>query len=359
MSDVETLVQASRLYYELGETQERIAEVLGVTRPQVSRLLKEARSEGIVEIKVIDIQSRSTEIADELCQHFGLRSAHVAPRMGGPNDMTRRMLGRIGCDVLRDYLRDGQLVGIGGGMTMSAVADAMAELPSRPSVTVLPLAGGGMTAPSRDPVRRIAEMLDGYSMELFAPGIVHDRRAREALMRSVNARNVINAWTQLDIAIFGIGTYLRTETWYGPEILAELDEAEVVGEILIHPFDIDGDFVQTRLRQLIIGFDPRELDDVPLTIAIAGGPDKVRAILGALRTGVIKVLVTDEKTARDVLELDAEAPSPADDAARTSRRGARSELDAAKPLATRRDGRSTRRSTRHPAVGRARAARTR
>ena len=49
VSDIGQLVQASRLYYELGETQSRVAEILGVTRPQVSRLLKRARAEGIVE----------------------------------------------------------------------------------------------------------------------------------------------------------------------------------------------------------------------------------------------------------------------------------------------------------------------
>jgi DNA-binding transcriptional regulator LsrR (DeoR family) len=54
MSDFEQLVQASRLYYELGETQNAIAEQLGVTRPQVSRLLKRARAEGIVEIRIVD-----------------------------------------------------------------------------------------------------------------------------------------------------------------------------------------------------------------------------------------------------------------------------------------------------------------
>ena len=45
MSDIQQLVQASRLYYELGETQSRVAEILGVTRPQVSRLLKRARAD--------------------------------------------------------------------------------------------------------------------------------------------------------------------------------------------------------------------------------------------------------------------------------------------------------------------------
>ena len=40
----ELLVRASRLYYELGETQEQVAERLGVTRAHVSKLLKRARA---------------------------------------------------------------------------------------------------------------------------------------------------------------------------------------------------------------------------------------------------------------------------------------------------------------------------
>ena len=52
MTDVETLVRVSRLYYELGETQEAIAALTGVTRPHVSRLLKEARAKGVVEIRI-------------------------------------------------------------------------------------------------------------------------------------------------------------------------------------------------------------------------------------------------------------------------------------------------------------------
>ena len=54
LSDLQQLIDASRLYYELGETQSRVAEMLGVTRPQVSRILKRARAEGIVEIRIVD-----------------------------------------------------------------------------------------------------------------------------------------------------------------------------------------------------------------------------------------------------------------------------------------------------------------
>jgi len=297
-------VQACRLYYELGETQERIAEILRVTRPQVSRMLKEARAEGIVEIRVIDTASRSAELTQALCERFNLHSVHLAPRLAGPSDLTRRMIGRVAANVLRDHLRDGHLVGVGGGMTIAAVADAFADTPTRYAITVVPLAGGGMSAPSRDPVRRIAELLGGYAMEVFAPGIVHDRIARHAILSSANARNVTNAWAQLDVAVFGVGAYLRSETWFGADVVAEVEAAGAVGEILIRPFDIDGNFVVSRLNELVVGLDPHELGRVPVSIAAAGGPDKVEPVLGILRARVANVLVTDEVTAADVLELD-------------------------------------------------------
>ena len=65
-ADRDLLVQASRLYYELGETQSEVAARLGLTRPQVSRLLKRARAEGVVEIRIIDGTTAASPAADEL-----------------------------------------------------------------------------------------------------------------------------------------------------------------------------------------------------------------------------------------------------------------------------------------------------
>jgi len=72
MTDIQQLVRVSRLYYELGETQGAIAEQLGVTRPQVSRLLKRARAEGIVEIRIVDRATADSPAAETLSARFGL-----------------------------------------------------------------------------------------------------------------------------------------------------------------------------------------------------------------------------------------------------------------------------------------------
>jgi DNA-binding transcriptional regulator LsrR (DeoR family) len=82
------------------------------------------------------------------------------------------------------------------------------------------------------------------------------------------------------------------------------------GEILVAPFDLDGRFVCPTLRERVIAFDARRLGRVPVAIGVASGETKVRPILGALRAGVLRTLVTDVVTAEAVVALDAATLSP-------------------------------------------------
>jgi DNA-binding transcriptional regulator LsrR (DeoR family) len=83
-----------------------------------------------------------------------------------------------------------------------------------------------------------------------------------------------------------------------------LDAAGAVGEILVAPFDLDGRFVCPALRDRVIAFDARRLGRLPVSIGVAAGESKVRPILGALRAGALRTLVTDVATAEAVLDLD-------------------------------------------------------
>jgi DNA-binding transcriptional regulator LsrR (DeoR family) len=68
------------------------------------------------------------------------------------------------------------------------------------------------------------------------------------------------------------------------------------------------------LRDRTIAFDARSLGRIPVRIGVAGGPAKVRPILGALRGQLMTILVTDLPTAEAVLALDdapAESSAPA------------------------------------------------
>jgi deoxyribonucleoside regulator len=307
VSDVQQLIDASRLYYELGETQSRVAELLGVTRPQVSRILKRARAEGIVEIRIIDQAAQSSPAGDELRERFHLGAVHLAASLRGPEDVGRRLVGRLGAEVLRAAVRDGAVLGVGDGSSISALADAMDEPVRETGATVVPLCGGyWFTGPAREPFRRVADALGGIPQGLLAPGLVDDPATKRSLVAHAGVRRILELWDRLDVAVFGIGGPAWTSAAFGEATCRRLGEAEAVGELLMAPFDVDGRFVQGDLAERTIAFEAERLDRVPVRIGVAGGPGKVKPILGALRSGVVTTLVTDVATAGAVARLAAQ-----------------------------------------------------
>jgi len=311
LSDLEQLVRASRLYYELGETQHAIAEQLGVTRPQVSRLLKRARAEGIVEIRIVDRTAAESPAADALRLRHGLDAVHLAPTIAGPEDLTRRMVGRLAAEVLRGALRAGATVGVGDGVSVAATAAALEETATHIPVTVVPLCGGyWSTGPEREPYRRFAEALGGQARGLTAPGLVDDAATQRALVAHAGVRTIVELWDRIDVALFGIGGAAWSAATVGEAVERELSAAGAVGEILVAPFDIDGRFVCPALRDRVIALDARRLGRIPVSIGVAAGEGKVRPILGALRAGVVRTLVTDVATAEAVVVLDDATRAP-------------------------------------------------
>jgi DNA-binding transcriptional regulator LsrR (DeoR family) len=68
-------------------------------------------------------------------------------------------------------------------------------------------------------------------------------------------------------------------------------------------------FVVPHLRERVIAVEPEALARVPVTIAVAAGSSKVMLLLGALRTGISRILVSDVATAEAVIEEDRRAPA--------------------------------------------------
>jgi DNA-binding transcriptional regulator LsrR (DeoR family) len=299
------LVRASRLYYELGETQEQIADRLGVTRAHVSKLLKRARATGVVEIRIVDELDKVAAVGEALRDRFGLRAVHLAPSGEGTADVTRRRVGRLAAQVLAASVRGGMVVGIGDGSAISATADGLEPATTPVDATLVPLCGGYWhSGAGREPFRRIADALGAGIHGLLAPGLLDDAATRDALRAHAGVRAVADLWDGLDLALFGIGGPAWSEATIGPSAFHELEAGRAVGEVLISPFDLDGRFVGDELRSRTIAFDARQLARVPTTIGVAEGQAKVTPILGALRAGVAKVLVTDVRTAEAVAALD-------------------------------------------------------
>ena len=118
--ELAALVQVARLYYEDGLTQAQVAAKIGVSRPQVSKMLAHAREAGIVHIEIRPPAAGDAELLKLLGQRFGIKGGIVLPN--APRDE----LLRHSAVYLEEMLRGEKAVGLGWGYTLGEVAAKMA-----------------------------------------------------------------------------------------------------------------------------------------------------------------------------------------------------------------------------------------
>ena len=301
------LVRVARLYYHYGLTHRQIAEREGLNRVKVTRLLQEAVEHRIVEFVIRDPVVETLELEEELAARFGLRRALVAPTVAA--DALFDTLGRFGADLLVRSLTHGTTVGMGWGRTLNAMPPYLSRA-EHEGIRVVSLVGGLAANPSQpnpyDVASATARALGATVHYPLAPAICENVETRRALLGESRVLEVCRLWEQLDIAVLSIGVP-TTQTGFhysfaDPESeLAKARARGAVGDVLGRPFDAGGAFVEVDYLDRILGIDLDLLKRVPTVVGIAGGDHKVIAIRGALKTGLLDELVTDETTAAVLL----------------------------------------------------------
>ena len=150
---------------------------------------------------------------------------------------------------------------------------------------------------------RLAQLTGGEPRLLSAPGVAQSREAKLVLLSDPYVRETTDLFRKVTLSIVGIGAVepssmlARSGNVFSESELAEVAEAGGVGDISLRFFDGDGRLVKTPLDDRVIGMSLEEQAKIDRVVALAGGNAKTEAIRGALRTGVIDVLITDKFTA--------------------------------------------------------------
>lgn len=312
-TDVGLLVSIASLYYERNQTQQQIADQMGMSRFKVLALLKEARELGIVHISISNPLSGCQELEDDLKKAFGLKIVRVVPGITDSDIALKVNLGRAAATLLNELLEDGFILGISWGTTITHMIDALEFLtPNRKKITVCPLLGGlDQVEPYyqiNDQCKRVAEAFGGTYRPLYAPWLVGSPGIRDLLMKDPSINQVTSLWSKMNIALVGIGTLLESfppsfkESLSAEEIkLLELEKA--VGNICCYFYKSDGSHCCKEIDSKLIGMSFDQLRKVQYQIAIAGGNFKLKAIYSALQGKIVNGLVTDEQTTRKLLEF--------------------------------------------------------
>ena len=304
--DIRRLVEVARLYYESGLTQERIAHLLHLSRPTVQRMVRASREQGIVLISIHDPLDTQKTLESQLQASFELERAVVVPTVQGDPEATKARVGEAGARYLETLLGKKGTLAVSWGTTVGEVAKALRPV-RLPEIRVVQMLGdSGLATRADDTFRAIADRLGAQAITLPAPALEKNPSARRLLRLSSHIQEVFRILGEAQIALTGVGPVSEeaTSVKRGHVIedeMRRLAKAGAVGEINTKFYDRFGRPIRSFNKQ-IIGMDLDEICRIPRIITVASdGPGKAAAVLGAMRGHYIKVLITDESLARQVL----------------------------------------------------------
>lgn len=301
------LVRVAQRYYEQGLTQAEIGDVEHLTRWKIGRLLEEARAVGIVRINIVHPQARRGPIEAEIQRRFGIRECVVVPSVDG-NPL--KAVGRAAADFLQRLGPDLRTLGVSWGNTIDAAAEA---LPRDWNHGVEIIQINGSVSRSITPtaavnaVNAIATKGNGRVTLLPVPAIVEHAVTRSALEAEAFVAETLQRAADADALLFSLGVLddesvlVRSGAVTEAELL-RLRAANACGDVLGHFLDSASGIADADLEARVIGLGLDDLAGARCSIGVAGGHRKADIIRAALRRGILDVLVTDEDTARHVIE---------------------------------------------------------
>ena len=307
------LVDAARLYYVDGLGQGEISRRLGVSRSNVSRILAAAREQGIVEVRIHD-DNRETrrvpELEAALTDHFEIREVHVAGVASGisPLDQVTQLAAR----VFEDRAPDATRIGLSWGATVAHFVDELQPQTSRRVLEVMPLVGGlptGETGRAGNlSILTLARKVGASPRWMQAPAVVESKLTHDAMMHESSIIDSLEYASNCDLAFVGIGSFgvhtsrrVITAMRLSDAEEAQLLAANPVGDICGRFFDVHGQVLGPPASDRVIGLTLDQLSDIETLVGMASGKEKAPGVAGALRTGVLDVLVIDEELAMAVI----------------------------------------------------------
>jgi DNA-binding transcriptional regulator LsrR (DeoR family) len=305
--DAALMARICWFYFKEGQTQEGIAQRLGLTRKRVNRILNDARTSGFVQVTINNPIGACAELEARLIAAFGLRRAIVVPTPAAELDV-RAVVGAAAGQYVSDHLAPGGSLGITWGGTINAAAQNILRRQNQRNTVVL-LCGGLARSTLINPydnAAMFARALDAICYYVTAPMLAETAELRQMLVNSDPVREVLQMTRKLDMALLSAVDLSRESKAleYGVisrEIWRSLRAAGAAGDVCGHYLDVDGKPVDHPIASRTVNPPLDDLRAVPELVLAAGGAQKAPIIHGAIHAALCHVLITDEAAATALL----------------------------------------------------------
>ncbi|WP_067200430.1 sugar-binding transcriptional regulator [Microbacterium sp. XT11] len=309
MEDELTMVRVAELYYDEDKTQDEIGGILKLSRWKVGRLLTQARERGIVRIEIVHPRARRLGLERQLVERHGLAAAVVVPAPDG-DEGTLERVAHAAADYLSAMRPVPRTLGVSWGRTLRAVAEALPDGWAT-GVTVVQLNGGvslnRRSGGAAGLAVTIAQRASGQVSLLPSPAILERVETKQAIEADRTVAAVLAEAAEAQAFLFTAGpcdaSSAHVENGYlTASDVEELARRGAVGDVLGRYIDADGNIVDPQLDARTVGVGLERLRAAKRAIFVTAGSAKHDIARTVVTSGLCSVLVTDENTARALLE---------------------------------------------------------
>ncbi len=311
LNDDELAARAAWLYFAGGLKQSEIAKRFSLPTTTTHRMIARASRQGLVRV-FVDVQVEScVQLENRIAQRFGLDLCMVAPDIGETAPLPLQTLGLCGANYLTRVLQEQKhaLIGIGHGRTLASLVNMLPAIRAGDTRFVSLL--GGLTrkyaANPYDVIHRLSDKCGAEAYMIPAPLFANSAQDKQVLVKQTGVGGIFEMIEQATLHLVGIGTIDR-ESGLGQAGMLERESdletlltlgarAEVLGQFI----DAGGEIVSTPYDGRAMAPDLARLKGRDV-VAVAGGVAKTGALEAALRSGLVTGLITDEASARSLIE---------------------------------------------------------
>jgi len=300
-------VRVAHCYYQLSMTQKQTADLLGIGRARVIKLLAEARERGIVSVHINSPLLENLELADALKTRFKLSAVDVCLSHASNELQLATQLGAAAGDVVLRHIENGMTIGLGWGVTLKELVRQLEYSPHQ-EVSVVSLLGS-LTRRSSvtrfEATTQLAAKLEAECLYLPAPIVCDSASTRRLLEGQPLFKDIHKRALKADVAVVSIGgldsATIREVGLVTAREYASVTRKGAVGNFLGFYIDEQAQLVAHPINERVIGIPGKVFKKIPRRIMISAGEKKVDALRAVLSKGFVTDLVTDQSTAKALL----------------------------------------------------------
>jgi deoxyribonucleoside regulator len=302
--------------------QNEIAAILNISIPTVSRLIKKAKDEKIVEFVIRDPYIQCIDLEENIKKAFGLKDVVVAPiptlaNVDSPkNDISenmRKLVALEGARYIQRIITEKDLLGISWGKTMYNLIHYLNPCQKVNAAFVTmhgSISGCHQDMDVRSLVSRMAMTFGGRNYSLLSEGFMSNKEIARSIKEEKNVKKVFEIFNHITISVCSVGAFYpqRESMLYLPggyitdNEIKDLSNKGLVGDMVIRFFDREGKECETDFKERTIGIDMESFKKIKTKVTIAAGETKAQAVLSAIKGGLVDVLITDYHLAKSLLD---------------------------------------------------------